>query len=171
MSQNLSYPILSLLSKLPNREPPRELLGTLGQDGRRIVSLDPDARAGYRTVTRRKQAGYFAGYHLHIGVGIPEYRWNGDPTVSTGRQDLSEEAGYIFGAKVTTASSHSGHAGNAVVNSAREIAPQINEVVVDRGYTCVKAETFLRKMHSQGLNVVMDYNTYQLKRIRTVVIT
>lgn len=147
----------------------RELLGTLGHDGRKIVSFDPDARAGYRTATRRKRSGYFAGYHLHLGVSVPGFRWNGDP--ASGRLEHSDATGYILAGVVVTASSHAGHAGTKTVDLATVIAPGISEVIVDRGYTSVLAETFLRKMHMQGFNVVMDYNTYQLARIETTVMS
>ena len=150
---------------------PRDLIGTLGPDRRRIVSLDPDARAGYRTATRRKKAGYFAGYHLHIGVAMAEFRWNGDPSAGRDEGSYSDVSGYILGAHVATASSHSGHAGTALVESAMKIAPGIDEVVVDRGYTCVKPETFLRKMHLRDLNVVMDYSSYQLASVKTITST
>src|SRR5579863_4468011 len=47
----------------------------IGQDGRKIYTKDPDARAGHRSATGQRPSGPYVGYELHLAVQTRDVRW------------------------------------------------------------------------------------------------
>ena len=67
---------------------------------------------------------------------------------------------------LTPAGTNPGPIGFAAVSRALQIAPKINEVIADRGYTN-KREDFVRPLHQLGINVVMDYTKTMVNQPQT----
>ena len=125
----------------------------VGRDGRIIRGKDPDMRVGWATATAKRKARFFVGYDLHIVVLCRSIAWQGDPR----RYQMGPKRPlYVLSMTMVPAGTNPGPLGYDAVMKAREIAPKIREVIADRAYT-VKRETFLRPLHEQNINVVMDY--------------
>ena len=65
---------------------------------------------------------------------------------------------FITGICVAPGATNPGAIGASIVEQSRLIAPNIEDVVVDRGYS-TKREKFCRRLHKQGINVTMDYTS------------
>ena len=63
---------------------------------------------------------------------------------------------YILGLSVDPACRNPGVIGVRVVSDVKDIAPNLKEVLADRGFTQL-ADTFNRGVHRLGLDLVMDY--------------
>ena len=124
-----------------------------GRDGRLVRSADPDARPGHRTATNKQPARTGLGYDAHLVVAVPGARWTGDPDYL---KLTAPTPAYILDVEVAPAATDPGQIGLKAIAQARQVAPHITEVVADRGYT-PKRESFMRPLHAQGIDVVMDY--------------
>ncbi len=125
----------------------------VGEDGRIIRGKDRDMRVGWATGTAKTKGHYFVGYELTIVVAVRSISWRGNPC----RAKLgSAIPPYILAMSFNPAGTNPGPIGFEAVSQARQIAPNINEVIADRAYT-VKREDFVRPLHRLGINVVMDY--------------
>ena len=125
----------------------------VGEDGRIIRGKDRDMRVGWATGTAKTKGHYFVGYELTIVVAVRSISWRGNPC----RAKLgSAIPPYILAMSFNPAGTNPGPIGFEAVSKARQIAPNINEVIADRAYT-VKREDFVRPLHRLGINVVMDY--------------
>ena len=136
----------------------------VGADGRLIHGKDLEARVGWASATSTEPAGYYMGYGLTLLVACP----SGPPGGSPWNTSLGDEIPtYIIALSVDPAGSgKSGPIGREVVESGRKIAPNLTDVVADRGYT-TKRETFLRMLHRLGLNVTMDHTQRTINRPTT----
>ena len=124
----------------------------VGHDGRIIRGKDPDMRAGWASATKKRRAHFFVGYDLHIVVLCRSIDWQATRAATrSARRSL-----YVVAMIMVPAGTNPGPAGHDAVMKAREIAPNINEVIADRAYT-VKRDSFLRPLHKEKINVVMDY--------------
>ena len=131
----------------------RKLGIKVGRDGRIIRGKDPDMRAGWASATKKRRAHFFVGYDLHIVVLCRSIDWQGNPRCF----QISDKVPlYVMAMMLVPAGTNPGPAGCDAVLRACAIAPRIREVVADRAYT-VKRTSFLRPLHKEGLNVVMDY--------------
>ena len=110
-------------------------------------------RAGWATATNKRRGHFFVGYDLHIVVPSRSIGWQGNPR---NYQVGPKVELYVLGMVLVPAGTNPGPAGYDAVMKARAIAPRIREVVADRAYT-VKREKFLRPLHKEKINVVMDY--------------
>ncbi len=75
---------------------------------------------------------------------------------------------YLLSSHVTPAGWNTGAAGLKAVESARRVAPNIDDVLADRGYMMKKVERFLRPLHEEGINVTMDYTQFMLNKAEVV---
>ena len=147
---------------LPEPELKRELLEAeakkrglrVGPDGRIIRGSDEDARAGWRTATNSQPGRYYVGYELTAAVAAQSIKWNGKnaKTFKMG----PEVPRFILSISMNPAGGNPGPVGVETVRAARRVAPKVNRVVADRGFT-LKRETFLRVLHGDRIDVVMDY--------------
>ena|GEM_PF-2273808 len=185
--------------KVDRRSMRSNCAGTLGSDGRRIDSADPDARWGWHTSSGpNDSAGYINGYEAHFARAIPGFHWWGDPTrgnwlgldgksmeqlvepeddeqfddetklkIGLAVQHHATFPGFYLGSDTTPQGWHRGtHSMNAL-NKALVIAPNINDVLSDRGITNARSETFRRPIHERGINCTMDYSITQRKTVKT----
>ena len=141
-------------------------IGSIGADGRRQRSADPDARPGWRSATAKRPAGVALGYDLHLACAARDSNWGGHP----GRLKLGEPMpAYIAALKLTPGSTDPGPIGRRVVDDALSLAPNIREVIADRGYTA-KRRSFVRPLHEQGLDIVMDYTNTEIARPKAMTV-
>ena len=148
-----------------DKGPTTNKIGKPGSDGRIIRGHDHDARLGYKTGTAREKPRILLGYDLHLATAVPgAKKWPGDPDILAFEK---APPGFILSMILAPGSTNPGPIGLDLVAEAKQIAPGINEVIADRGYTN-KRTTFCRELHRQGMNVVMDYNPNELKTPKTV---
>ena len=129
-------------------------VGDTGPDDRTIRSnYDRDARVGHRSATNKQKAEYGFGYDLHLAATVRKATWAGDPS----RVKLGDNPGpYIVAASLVAAATGAGPVGTAVIEQAGSLAESLVDVLADRGYTPHR-EKFLRPLHKQNINVVMDH--------------
>ncbi|MDE0352056.1 MAG: hypothetical protein OXM57_05155 [bacterium] len=135
-------------------------IDTPGPDGRVIRGHDRDARLTYKSATTREKAKIVLGYDLHFVTAVPGANWRGDP------RDLGLNKAppkFILAMAVVPGATNPGLVALDLVARAMEIAPRIKEVIADRAYTN-KRKTFCRKLHEQGIDVVMEYNSGEIDR-------
>ena len=150
--------------KDPDLPEPEEMKGYLaavakklgikvGTDGRIIRGKDPDMRAGWASATKKRKAHFFVGYDAHVVSLCRSIQWQGNPR----SYQLSPKVPlYVVALMLVPAGTNPGPVGYDAVMRARAIAPNIREVIADRAYT-LKRESFLRPLHEEKINVVMDY--------------
>lgn len=73
----------------------------------------------------------------------------------------------ITGICVAPGATNPGPIGDSIVEQSRLIAPNIADVVVDRGYS-TKREQFCRRLHEQGINVTMDYTSTDISNPKPI---
>ena len=139
-------------------------IGTFGPDRRLIRSHDIHSRLTYKTSTTREKARIVLGYDLHLASSVPEVEWIGNPRDIAFKENVPR---FILAMALVPGSTNPGPIGLDLVAKAKRIAPGITEAVLDRGYSN-KRKTFCRELHKQGINVVMDYNSTELKTAKTV---
>ena len=126
----------------------------VGRDGRIIRGADEDARAGWMTATNSRSGKYFVGYELTAAVAVRTLRWNGRNPYKF--KFGPEVRPYVLAISMNPAGTNPGPIGVETVRRAREAAPKVNRVIADRGFT-LKREKFLRELHKERIDVVMDY--------------
>ena len=141
-------------------------VGDTGPDDRTIRSnYDRDARLGHRSATNKQKAGFGFGYDLHLACTVREATWAGDPT----KVKLGDNPGpYIVAGSLVAAGTDPGPVGTAVVKQAGWLAP-VDEVIADRGYTPLR-ERFLRPLHKQNINVIMDHKVNTVSKAQAATI-
>ena len=141
-------------------------VGDIGPDERTIRSnYDRDARLGHRSATNKQKAGFGFGYDLHLACTVRKATWAGDPTkVKLG--DNPEP--YIVAGSLVAAGTNPGPVGIVVVEQAGCLAP-VDEVLADRGYT-PNRPGFLRPLHKQGTNVIMDHKVNTVSKAQAATI-
>ena len=153
---------------LPEPDPQRpegsDAIGTIGADGRLIRGADHDARPGHRSATSKRPASLGLGYDFHIAVAVRSAHWSGDPT----RLTLADRpAAYICALAFVAASTNPGPVGREVIEETVRHAPNLQEVVADRGYTA-KRDSFVRRLRERDLDVIMDYSRTEVERPKVV---
>ena len=113
-------------------------------NGRAFWSSDHDARWGHRTATDRRPTEHVFGYEAHIATFAP-------PIAGTPLPQLS--AGLAIRAGVTDRS----NAAIAVLDAIGDV----DEVLLDRGYTTAKAENLARPLRERGIALTMDLHANQ----------
>lgn len=161
-------PGLAEPKRLRRRKDAPLTVGEIGLDGRRIVSKDVDARVGWKTATNTMKGRYYTGFEAHFATPVRSASWQGNPDHLTLGPGVPN---YVIGVHVTASGEHRGHAGMELVNRVMSVVGDIDEVVVDRGYTMMRPETFHRPLHELGIDVVMDFPERMRKRCDTVTVT
>ena len=123
---------------------------------------DRDARNGRRTPTDAQPGEHFYGYQVTVVVMVPEVHWSGDPYRLKVRD---YQPPYIIDIKVRPADENPGPHGYEAIVRSRAIAA-IDDVVADMGFT-MKSESFVRRLHALGINVVMDLPPNDRERVDT----
>ena len=125
----------------------------LGPDRKLIRCADLHARGGHRSATAKRPKGQFTGYAVTLAVLVRSAHWTGRPNKCRLGPKVPP---YIAALSVDPACRNPGVIGARVVSDANDIAPNLQEVLADRGFTQL-ADTFNRRVHRLGLDVVMDY--------------
>lgn len=132
-------------------DPPKGFI--LGPDGKLIRCADLHCRSGHRSATAKRPAGTFTGYMATLAVLVRSSYWSGRPSnCRLGPKPLP----YVLGLSVDPACRNPGVIGARVVSDVKDIAPNLREVLADRGFTQL-TDTFNRRIHRLGLDLVMDY--------------
>ena len=104
-------------------------------------------------LTSNRPARIVVGFDVHLATGVRSVTWTGDPDkVAFGPAPPA----FIAGICVAPGATNPGPIGVGIVEQTQRIAPNLGEVVVDRGYS-TKRKKFNRLVHALGINVVMDY--------------
>ncbi|MDA8038888.1 MAG: hypothetical protein M0Z69_06940 [Actinomycetota bacterium] len=158
---DVELPVIPPMPEAPARPKP----GEWGRDGRRVYTMDPDARGGWMTSVNSRKGHPFVGFQSYPAILAQQYKWNGDPASAAGLQEPIPP--YIVGCITTPAGSVRGEVGADLVRQVRLIAPEIRDVVADRGFTVDKAR-FVRPLHEIGVDVTCDYTVTEKRAGRTV---
>lgn len=119
-----------------------------GADGREQHSLDPDARAGYRSGKNMHRKETFLGYDLHVVVPVPEL--GADPLPHVALALVTAPAG-----------SDKAEAGIAAVDSLRATGLTVTTLLNDRGYSYRVTEAWAAPLRARGIQSVHDLHTNQ----------
>lgn len=120
----------------------------LGADGRDQHTLDPDARAGYRSGHNLSRGDIFVGWDLHVPVMAPRLGDNPVP-------------GVALGLEVVAAGSYKAAAGIRVVDSLQAAGTQTTELLADRGYSYAVPENWSLRLLDRNITNVMDLHPQQ----------
>lgn len=121
---------------------------------------------GRITATSGLPAGHYVGYGLTLLVACQEARWSGNPD----QLALGDEVPlYILALSVKPAGTDPGPNGRDVVEAGRVNAPNLNDVIADRGYS-TKTETFVRPLHAIEVNITMDFKVAVRRKARTITV-
>jgi hypothetical protein len=141
------------------RRPTRtaKVLG-IGPDGRKIYTVDPDARAGHRSATNSRPAGPYVGYELHLAVQTRTVRWtNGIDKTTLGL----EVAGVITNLSLVPAGTHRAEAVVDRLIAAKGADQPLDEVVWDPGYSLCRPETAQWPLAQAGIEATFQPVTHQ----------
>ena len=141
----------------------KTIIGTLGPDGRPIYSLDGHARVGYKSGTSTEPPSLFLGYDVHYATGVATASWKGD----IDKLVLKSIPGFILAMHVAPAATNPGPIGLDLIKAALQIAPRLREALADRAYT-TKRQKFNRKLHIQGMDLVMDYTKNEINKPKLI---
>ena len=136
----------------------------IGPDGRPIYGTDKDARAGHKSANSAGPAGPYNGYVGRVAVASDTIGHFREPN----KVELYPVTPYIVGLLVDPGGTNPGPAGVRLAKLSRQIAPNINDVTADRGFT-MKSK-FLRELHKDGINVVMDYTKTVVRLPKSVLL-
>ena len=131
---------------------------SIGPDGRKRYTADPDARAGHRSSKGNSSAGPYVGYELHLAVQARDVRW----TNYIDRTILGPEVpGVITTCALVPAGSHRGDAiVEALIASKDEVHP-FNDVVWDPGYSLCQPATTTYPLEQAGIEQTLELVTHQ----------
>jgi hypothetical protein len=120
-----------------------------GPDGRKVYTPDPDARAGHRSATGSRPAGYYVGYELHLGVQTRDVAWSdGIEKVTLG----PEVPPVVATVSLVPTGTHRGKAIVPTLIAAKEAGLDIEDVVWDRGYSQSVPEHTSHPLNRAGIH-------------------
>lgn len=119
-----------------------------GADGREQHSLDPDARAGYRSGKNGCPKSVFLGFDLHIIAPVPEL--GQDPVPNVALSLSTAPGGGNKAAAVIEA-----------VDALRAAGATVNTLLNDRGYSYRVPEDWGAPLRARGIESVHDLHTTQ----------
>ena len=125
----------------------------LGPDRKLIRCADLHARGGHRSATTKRPKSNFTGYMATLAVLVRAAHWTGRPTKCRLGPKVPP---YVLGLSVDPACRNPGVIGVHLVSDVKDIAPNLKEVLADRGFTQL-TDTFNRNIHRLCLDLVMDY--------------
>lgn len=132
-------------------------------DGNPPTSADPDARIGYGTASAKMSAGFFFGFFNHVAVACKRAVWRQDPYKVSFADEMPA---FVVDFALTAASANPGPVGAEIALRARQIAPNIDQVFADRGFTT--KDSFKNPLFEAGIDVFMDQTSHVVERPRTV---
>ena len=104
------------------------------------------------------------GFDVHLASAVRSVIWGGDPNkVAFGPVPPA----FITSMCVAPGATNPGPIGASIVEQSRRIAQNLGEVAVDRGYS-TKREKFCRRVHEQGIDVVMDYTSTDINHPKPI---
>ena len=101
---------------------------------------------------------HFSGYFVTYLSPSRDYYWAGDPTEITLREHISP---YVLNFCVAPATQARGPIARDLTLAAKHALPDFHSVAGDREFSDQR-ETFVRPLHEQQINVIMDYKKNQL---------
>ena len=131
---------------------------SIGPDGRKRYTADPDARAGHRSAKGNSTSGPYVGYELHLAVQARDVRW----TNYIDRTTLGPEVpAVITTCALTPAGSHRGDAiVDSLIASRDEVHP-VKDVVWDPGYSLCQPGTTTYPLARSGIEQTLELVTHQ----------
>jgi len=133
----------------------------IGPDNRRIYTTDVDARAGWRTATNNRRAGYYNGYELHLATQTRDITSvNGIDKVKLG----PDVPNVVTSWRLTPAGSHRANAIVPALVEAKEAGQEIDDVVWDRGYSQCVPETTVYPLGRAGIRTTFWPMDHQRRR-------
>ena len=130
-----------------------------------ITSADPDASLGYHSAAAKMLSGIFFGYANHVAVSCKKASWRQDPS----RVRITDEVPpFVLDFVLTAASANPGPVGAEIALRAKQLAPNIEQVFADRGFTT--KDTFKLPLFKANIDVFMDQTSHVVERPRTVVL-
>jgi hypothetical protein len=131
----------------------------IGPDGRNVYTRDTQARAGWRTATNSRSAGYYVGRELHLAVQARDLVWTDG--VKGGKLGPPVPP-LIRGLTLVPAGTHRGRTALRLLQDMRRRGMPIEDVIVDPGYSLARPESFLHPLHAAGVDVTFRPASHQL---------
>jgi hypothetical protein len=131
---------------------------SIGPDGRKRYTADPDARVGHRSSTGSRNAGPYVGYELHLAVQTRDVRWTNHIDKTT----LGPEVpGVITTCNLVAAGSHRGDAIVDALIASKKAVSDINDVIWDPGYSLCQPGTTTYPLAQAGIEQTLELVTHQ----------
>jgi len=131
---------------------------SIGPDGRKRYTADPDARAGHRSATGNRNAGPYVGYELHLAIQTRDVRWTNHIDKTT----LGPEVpGVITTCNLVPAGSHRGDAIVEGLIASKKAVCDINDVIWDPGYSLCQPGTTSYPLTEAGIEQTLELVTHQ----------
>lgn len=137
------------------------------RDGRLIYTTDRDGRPMYRSGTSKSPAGFEIGYQQHSGIALRGC------TIDMGRNHAAlgdPVLPYVVSSKLVRGGENPGPIGVHVAREARHVAPNIEEVLLDLGYT-QDLNGCVIPLQEDGLQVTKDLKVNQWAHTSLTTIT
>ena len=117
-------------------------------DGRLQRTKDPDARDGHRSNHNNTPAGHYVGYTMSLAVNTADVCGPAVPAL-------------IRAMTLAPAGSHPGNCAYPAVKALLASGAIISEMIADRAYNTVNAETWIFPLWAEGIAPVSDLTSYQ----------
>lgn len=128
-------------------------------------SADPDARFGHYSPTAKRKAGIGLGFHLQLLTATRgRKKSNGDPHNANLKNEKVPPI--VLGMTLDPGNADPVEGVVKCIGRAKLIAPNLKEVIADRGYT-MKGRRFVGYLHETGMEVVFDLDKTELFKVRT----
>ncbi len=130
----------------------------VGDDGRNIYTKDATARAGWRSATNSRPAGPYVGREAHLMVQTNDVEWtNGVSDINLGPRVPALVRGFAL----TPAGTHRGRTATEMIRAALGRGAEIDDVIVDPGYSLAKVETFLLPVRRERVHITFRPASHQ----------
>lgn len=140
--------------------PKARVIGYGIHDRRKIWTKDLEARGGYRTATNRRRGGTYVGYEAHFSVLTRDVASSNGADKAT----LSPPVpGLIINHVLVPAGSSRTAAVLPLLLDPRLIQTDVDDVVVDPGYTIPDPHGFFTPLHKAGIHVTWQVTSHHAK--------
>jgi len=116
---------------------------------RRPYSFDGDAHLGYRTKTHDNRSSKLFGYDLFAGVGVLPVGANSD--------DMPK---VLLSMTLRPAAGDTSEPTLALIDRLRDQGYEVDELLVDRGFSFKRPEDWSTKLHERGISQVQDIHPF-----------
>ncbi len=120
-----------------------------GKEIRPVTSFDPDAHLGYRTKTHDNRSNKLFGYDLFAGVGVLPV--GVDPDVMPK---------LLLSMTLRPAAGDTSEPTLAIIDRLTEQGYEIDELLVDRGFSYKRPEDWAMELHRRGISQVQDIHPF-----------